>query len=260
VRGETTVGAKTRFLVATLVLALVVGGCGAAAISLHQNLPRAAATGSECSPLIPANKCNPTVPPGTTVPGTTVPPPAPGTGSAATKLTTTCGPTFFTSTERSTLTTRFGLLTCFRFDQSDQWVVFGDGMTVTKGSPDTAAPGGAMVAVLKCSTSDSACSNTDVTHSFTSFQVSYPPDPSSGRSNLGAVEADGVLLIENGHCSMFDFDLNTLNWYPGTASDTQSIAVGNIPAAISVPPQTTGATAVSEPAPTATGDCPSYAG
>lgn len=254
-------GVKTRLLVAALALALVVGGC-IAAFSLHRSLPRADATGSECSPLIPANKCNPTTgSSGTTVPATTPPPPpASGTGSATTKLTTICGPTFFTSTERRTLTSRFGLLTCFRFDQSDQWVVFGDGMTVTKGSPDTAAPGGAMVAVLKCSASDSACSDTNVPHSFTSFQVSYPPDPSSGRSDLGAVEADGVLLIQNGYCSMFDFDLNTLTWYPGTASDTQSIAAGHTPPAVSVPPQASGATAVSQPAPIATGDCPSYAG
>ncbi len=257
---------KKRLFVAGAALALAAAGLAGGALSLHGGISRAAAASDGCGPLIPTQKCNPTLSQTTTrpvAPQTETPPPppaAPGTApSPATAPTTQCGPDFFTATERNTLEARFGLLNCFQFVGSDQWVVFGDGMTVASAStPPSAAPGGAMVAVLECSPSDSTCSNADSIHSFTSFSVYYPPDPSSGRSDLSGFYGDGILMIYNGGCSIFFFDVNTLTWYPASASDAQSLATGVLPSAVSVPPQVSGATAVSQLAPRGTGDCPSY--
>ena len=250
---------RARLLVCAMVLALAAVGL-AGASSLHCRNPRAAAATGVCGPLIPANKCNPILSTTTTrplPPQTEIPPLPPVPASPTTPSTTQCGRDFFTSVELDTLRARFGLLDCFQFAGSDQWIVFGDGMTVSSTSnPPGAAPGGAMVAVLECS--DSECLTANSTHSFTSFTVYYPPDPSSGRSDLGGFYGEGLLMVYNGNCSMFLFDVNTLTWYPASASDAQSLASGVLPPAVNVPSEVSGATALSQLAPRSTGDCPSY--
>lgn len=248
---------KMRLLVPALMLAMAAAGGSAVAISARSGPLRAAAAKPACSPLTPQQKCDPETGEISTATPTTT---RANTATLITQApTTNCGRTFFTSTERQTLMSHFGQLTCFRLDATGQWVVFANGMTVVKsGFPVPAAPGGSMIAVLNCSRTSTPCLNANTPHSFSSFKVFYPPEPGSGRSNLEAVAAGGIVTVYNGDCSNFLFDLETLTWYPGTSATAQALAAGRAPAAVNVPASVTGTIAQSVPAPRGTGDCPTY--
>lgn len=257
---------KIRLL--ALAILLVLGTAGVVGIlSLHGRPHPAGAVSGGCGVGVPANKCNPIVspttapaPPGSTIPQTAIPPP-PSTGVAslpATPPITQCGAGFFTSAELQRLSAHFGMENCFKFDGSNQWIIFGNGESVTSpGTPPPAAPGGSMVAVLECSTSDAGCLSATSAHLFSSFTVYYPPNP--GRSVLLGSYGEGILQIANGGCSVFLFDVNTLTWYRGTASEAQSLAKGDpLSGAVTVPPPATGAAAQAQAAPFSSRDCPQY--
>jgi len=128
-----------------------------------------------------------------------------------------CGTAFFTAAEAKQLTSTFGLISCFRLTGQDQWIVIGSGVSTTASSP-TAAPGGAIVAVERCQSGDTACLNPKATRSFSSFVVTRPPDPQARPLELQTVAGNSVLLLSTAQCGLFSFDVTSLQWYGGSAS------------------------------------------
>lgn len=265
-------GISPRSCAAAAALILATAGIGGF-FSLHESYPKAAAASGGCGSGVPASKCSPVGtqttkpgPPGTTVPTSNLPaPPASANSLPTVPSATQCGSGFLSSSELQKLEGAFGALTCFRFDGSDQWVVVGNGTTVNpSGGLPQVAPSGSMVAVLECSPSDDACLSANTTHTFSSFTVYYPPEPFS-RSDLVGYYGEGILQIADAGCSLFLFDVNTLSWYPGSDSDAQALALEHpLTAAqstvetVRTPPPAPGASAMSQPAPAGTGDCPQY--
>lgn len=231
------------FLVSIAVVAALLTVAGGPRSSVS-----AAAPHISCGRGVPLEKCNPSSPPPTTGPQT---PPFPASALA----TESCGPGFFDPATVTALMDHFGLLDCFRFVGSPQWVVFGDGMSVTS-ADFTASPGGAMVAVATCAARDSACLDPNVPHSFDAFTVSYPPLPASGRSNLETTFGRRLLWIYDGGCGLFTFDVASMRWFGHAQADLDALLSGTgAPATVRTPPAASGAAALAAAAPADTGDC-----
>ncbi len=246
--------------------AVVIGAATVTSLLLENGgaAPAAAQVGG-CGTGVPASKCVPISGPTGAIaaPGTTTTPPPPPADLAPTPSsapTIGCGTDFFSNSTWNQLEAHFGQLNCFQFQGSDQWIVFGDGMSVTStATPPGSAPGGSVVAVMNCASSpSSACMEADSPHSFSSFTVYYPPDPGSGRSDLAAFDGSGRLVISDGYCSVFVFDANTLTWYLGDAGDAEALAQGQLAHRATVPPPVAGDRALQESVPASTGDCPQY--
>ncbi len=119
------------------------------------------------------------------------------------------------------------------------------------------APGGEMVAVETCSSTDAACLDPQTTRSFDdSFTVSYPPDPST--PNGGKLETTfgtHLLYFLNSDCNIFTVDLGDLSWHGRSQADVDNLRSGRPDPAVRTPPHTTGSRAAHQPAPAATGEC-----
>jgi len=231
------------------VLALVVAGASVAA-----SVNAASSPLMDCGQGVPLVKCNPSlyVP----APGLAAQPKpqAKVFPSPAAPEIITCGKAFFDQPTVEQLTQQFGALDCFRMVGTPRWIVAGDGMSLTA-SPFGASPGGAIVAVLACKTDDSACLDPSSQHEFGDFTVSYPPDPGSGRSNLQSIEQGRFVMIANGGCGLFAFDTVSLAWYGNGQTIRDSVVAGQRVSPIKVPVTVKGSAALSQSAPTSTGDC-----
>lgn len=244
-------------LAVTLPLGLVLG-TNAVLGSAGLIDPNAAASAPapsliDCGPGVPLVKCNASLyspdPALTFVPETEVLP------TAAPPETASCDPNFFDDEQLAKLTDWFGSIQCFRFIGSDSWIVVGDGMSLTA-VVEAATPGGAVVAVLACDAADKACLDPDADHDFGAFGVSYPPDPSSGRSQVQFIESGRFVMIFNGGCGLFAFDSTSMRWYQPDVSIREDILAGkaDIPQ-VKVPAEVSGSDALAQKAPDPTNDC-----
>jgi hypothetical protein len=231
------------------VLALaVVGAAGAGAAAIA-----GARSGASCGPGIPAFKCDPGGPvAGPSNRPTAVAAPAPYRPSAE---TVACGPGFFPSAVVARLSARFGSLSCFRFADDEQWVVFADGMQTDGDGP---APGGAIVAVSSCAGAGrSSCLDPAAQHDFASFTVARPPDPAAWPMRLQTSFAGRLLYVADGACGVLTLDLRTLRWLGKSTSTIESVLAGGIPPAVAAPAPVTGAKALAAPVPTPSAGCAS---
>lgn len=113
-----------------------------------------------------------------------------------------------------------------------------------------------MVALAHCTPGDAACLDANGTHDFGKFSVYYPPLPLSGRSNFEATFASRQLMIFNGYCGVFTFDLTTGGWYdPGDPKMVSFTLGGPAPEAVRTPATRSGGDALASPAPAGTNDC-----
>lgn len=153
-----------------------------------------------------------------------------------------CGQRFFSPGQWAELTSRFGGLSCFRLPGQRNWIVIGNGMSVSaptlKGTP-----GGAMVAVEQCASS--SCLNPSVTRAFASFFVTRPPDAATFPLQLETVFKADLLEFSDAYCGVFSFDTQSLKWYGGLQSQVQAVlSRGSAVPAIHVGPAVSGGRAV----------------
>lgn len=218
---------------------------------------------ANCGRGVPAEKCNPVLDPNAAAappPGARPTPPA---GTVSKPAPTLCGPQFFSASEMHSITAHFGLIDCLRLPRSSDWVVIGNGMSTTSmATPPAPAPGGAMLAVLSCSSAVANCLSPDSTHKFSTFTVYYPPNPSSGRLDLVKTDSSNLVDVINAYCGSYTFDVTTGSWYATTASTADSLSgAGSLPQPVKTPAALPGATALATPAPTAvTTSCQAVAG
>ena len=173
---------------------------------------------------------------------TSIPLPSPSIG----KL---CGRDFFIPQQFSELERQFGSVSCFGV--ADQWFIVGNGQQI---NPTTLPPppsvGGSIIGVESCNSSDAACLNPDLPHNFSSFTVSYPPDPSSGSFEVPVIVNSHLVNAIDGSCGSFTFDSTTRKWYATTPQSVAELSSGkNIPAAVAAPASASGTVALSSPAP-----------
>ena len=142
---------------------------------------------------------------------------------------TECGQTFFSATTKAQLTQHFGMGTgCFRPKDSDQWVLVRSDMTVgLGGTPPPPAPGGAIVALLDCAASDTACLNASATHTFATFTVYYMPYPEISRADLLlATQPPNTDLVIIADCGDYTFDTHNHQWYNLSSTQEDELKAG----------------------------------
>lgn len=205
----------------------------------------------QCVQGVPPAKCHPGGPlAGPNNHPKTVPLPAPFWPSPA---MVHCGATFLSESAQSQLSNRFGSISCFRFENHNQWVVIGDGMA-TFG--DGSTPGGAMVAVATCTEAgESTCLDPNATHDFGDFTVSYPPDPTTWPVALQTTFGGRLLYVEDGSCGLFTFDLSDHQWYGRSPAVINSLLEGKGASTVATPPPQRGSTALIQRPPAPTGPC-----
>jgi hypothetical protein len=228
-------------LAATAVLASGSGPSSSVAPSL-----------ADCGPRVPAVKCNAIL--FSPDPAWTLVPPGGPLPTAAPPDAQLCAPDFFDVKQLAKLTFSFGSISCFQFVGSLDWIVLGDGMSRTA-EVQEATLGGAIVAVLRCESTDAECLDPNADHSFDGFTVSYPPLPQSGRTQLQWTERRRFLMIYNGGCGLFTFDPDSMHWYQPQSSLRDDILAGEEPTQVKVPPLASGADALQQGAPVGTDDC-----
>lgn len=245
-------------LVAPVALVLgasvALGTAGAARLLTTGATP--APTLMDCGPGVPLVKCNESL--YSPNPALTIPPAAGGVPSTAAPETSACGPSFFDLDQLQRLSAQFGSIECFQFVGSTSWIVIGDGMSLTA-PVDQATPGGAIVAVLTCAAGDKVCTDPTGSHDFGAFRVSYPPSPSSGRTQLQFTESQRFLVIYDAYCGLFTFDTSTMKWYQPQATIRQSLLSGGTATQVEVPASVSGTTALANSAPAGTNDCQAIA-
>jgi len=246
--------------VATIGLALFVIGCssgGTRQVVAASGVPDVSSTTStatrpSCPPGMPSTKCAaiqnaPYHPMPSTLPPD-APPPRP--------VPESCGASFFDKSSQAILSQQFGTYSCFRFDGGNQWVVAATGEYLDSPTPSP-APGGQMIAVETCSTTDAACLDPHNTRSFDdAFTVSYAPEPSTPHG--GKLETSfGTHLVEfrNGDCNVFIVDLRDLSWHGHSQTDMDQLSASRPDPVVPTPPHTTGSRAAHQAAPAATGAC-----
>jgi hypothetical protein len=174
-------------------------------------------------------------------------PPGSGTAPLAPKPVISCGRTFFSASLWATLADRFGNVTCFRFPGQRQWVVVGNGVSVSALSM-AASAGGAIVAVENCSSN--RCLDPDALRGFAGFTVTRAPDPGSFPLELEASFASRFLLVYNAGCGPFTFDVRMLEWHGGLRADVNALlSHPSSAAAIPVTHLTNGSQALSQARP-----------
>ena len=151
---------------------------------------------------------------------------------------------FFSDITANELTDNFGMLSCFRFEGEQTWIVVGSGIPTTS---DGVTPGGSMIATETCDSSDSVCLDPDAEHSFTEFEVSYPPKPDSAPGKVMGTFGGRLLYFSDAYCGLFVFDLRNGQWYPnGSVSDLMN---GAGVTSVASPPSVNGVSALSSAAP-----------
>lgn len=228
----------------------VATGSGQGATTVPQPTP--SPTLVNCGVGVPLVKCNPSLysPPA----GLTPPPTPPGSPPQEAAQTVTCGTGFFDTTMWATLGTDFGSISCFRFAGGSQWVVIGDGLSLTSSRPAPSTMG-AMIAVEDCAANDSSCRGPNAIHDFAAFLVTYPPGSMSGRTMLVGLAAGRFLDIANS-CTALTFDLKSLSWYRTDAGDLGALQSGaSVTPAFRPPQMVSGSTALKTPAPASLQTC-----
>jgi hypothetical protein len=167
-----------------------------------------------------------------------------------------CGASFFSSATVAALQAHFGGLSCFRFVGRDSWIMVGSGETVAGGS---AAPGGSIVAVERCTASDAQCLSATATRDFAAFTVAYGPKPDSWPERLGATFGGRLLLISDASCGLYLFDVNSLKWFPAGGPNPVTVGAlmnnGNAAGPAQTPATRAGSAALVSGPPASTGDC-----
>ena len=253
-------GISVWFIVAQLSSTPRVAGAGRLTGSPVTTIPSSA-----CPKGMPFQKCLAAITPlpkNSATSGTTLVPPsfanAPKMPSGwASPVMVQCGPGFFDSATVVSQGNQFGLLTCFRFSGSPQWVLIGDGMSLTSSStPPAASRGGSIIAILTCVANDTACLDPNTIHQFSSFTAYFPPVPQNGRMELQGTIGTEIITVSVGYCGQFSFVLHTGAWY-----NSRQLTTGDITALInkssiglaaaSTPLPETGSAALGSNAPTA---------
>ena len=218
--------------------------------------PRATAAGN-CAVSVPAAKCAALLaaapPPLITsqpvpAPGSPPQPIAPPSPLAQPPTAVPCGPSFFDAATAAQLTAQFGLIDCFRFTDRPVWLVVATGMDADAAT----TRGGEMIALDRCAISDSACLNPDLTHTFSSFSVYYPPQPAPGGGRVDAVFGSGLLDFTT-PCGPVLFDVSRAVWY--SQAYLSDLEHGGADPTLTTPASVTGSAALVTSAPPATGGC-----
>jgi hypothetical protein len=239
---------------ALLALVLATGLTVRVGIGASPGAAGAGAVLKSCGRGVPLEKCNESL---NSKPGYDNPAPPPEVQEAAAEVQQ-CGPSFFDAGTAEALTKHFGLIWCIRLDSAGPWITVGSGMSLTSAEFE-AAPGGAFVGILRCEPSDTSCVDADAQHDFGTFEVSYPPLPMSGRTNLQSVDSNRFLMIANGFCGLFTFDVVTGRWYGGAQEARDAILSGRSPEEVATPAEVNGKEAMLATGPSGTGDCPAMA-
>lgn len=210
-------------------IALVVALCAllvaAAAISISGRSSassRGSSTSFPCTWQMSAAKCSAVTHASLSHSTPSPQPSAARPAASSAPRTIPCGQGFFSTDQRARLTRDFGLLTCFRFPHQSRWILVGNGMSLTSATRQS-TPGGSLVAIERCAHGDARCLDPESTHSFGAFVVARPPDSMTEPLELEAVFDRTVLLIADPYCGLFTFDIGTLHWYQGTASEIKDI-------------------------------------
>jgi hypothetical protein len=205
---------------------------------------RSNAASHPCGRGIPAFKCDPSLgPPLTTGTNPALPQPAQFWPSPE---QIQCGPAFFSPATQQQLSDSFGAIGCFRFSGRKEWIVLGDGTSL---SGNVGAPGGQIVAVLRCSSANDACLDPDAQHDFGDFTVSHPPLAASFPGKLLATFGGRLLYISDANCGSFTFDVVSGRWYGRTTDAIDRLMRGGTPAAVAAPADTPGREAIGRVAP-----------
>jgi hypothetical protein len=142
------------------------------------------------------------------------------------------------------LAAHFGGYGCARAGNRTGWVIVASGMSQTAPTL-SGTPGGSMIAVEYCASTDSACLNSASVHSFADFTVFYPPNPEGFPLETQTVPGPSLLDLTDPNCGIWLFDTSTLSWYPGTNNTLSDILAGSLPFPTAAPPQVSGAVAIS---------------
>lgn len=212
---------------------------------------------ADCGPGVPAVKCNPALYTPGPASAQSQPPSAPtGTTLPPSAASISCGTTFFSPSTQATLVAKFGNIQCFQFSGTRQWVVVGDGMSLTStATPPDPSSGGSIVAVATCAAGDSNCLDANAVHDFRTFTVFYPPLPRSGKLTLQTSFGSRLLYLSVARCGVFTFDLKTLRWYGYAPSDDAMLLSGGSPSQVATPAPVSGSAAQTGTPPVATSSC-----
>lgn len=151
-----------------------------------------------------------------------------------------CGQTFLSPPDRATLTGHFGVIfACFQLSGSDQWTIVFAGQLGTSNRP---APAGTYSVALENCRQSASCSNPDVTHSPTSFELYRPPLAAelANPTDFQRVLGENVLMLTDGSCGLVLFDTRTTEWYEVTTDNVHRTAASEAMALVDNRP--TGAT------------------
>ena len=160
-----------------------------------------------------------------------------------------CSPNFFSPAESARLAAHFGGYGCSRAGNGTGWVIVASGMSQTAPTL-SGTPGGSMIAVEDCASTDSRCLNSASVHSFADFTVFYPPNPEGFPLEIQTVPGPSLLDLTDPKCGIWIFDTSTLSWYPGTNNTLRDILAGSLPFPSAAPSPVSGAVAISsEPPP-----------
>ena len=142
--------------------------------------------------------------------------------AAQSPLAVMCKPGFFTKAQDQLMVQQFGFIECFRFSGEDEWVVIGNGRAETS-SPiaSPSSPGGVIVALRRCTSSDTTCLSPGAIHNFANFTVYYPPHPLIDLpGGISATYYGNLLSMNDGkYCIPITFDMTNGHWYPKSAND-----------------------------------------
>jgi hypothetical protein len=236
-----------RFVLAAILVIAILGIVKAS--SLGDGRTAGASTSSTvCAPNVPAVKCNPpTFTSNPTPPGGW---PDPVIPAPAVVNTVNCGATFFSAADEQALASQFGVYQCELFVAANTWVVVGSGGVTDPSTPNQASPGGSMIATEQCAPNDATCLSPTVTHPFSNFTVSYPPDTETGGLIIQALVSTASFSVYDYSCGLFIFDIASNNFYPASASNFAALTAGNAPSgAVAAPAQTNGSVAETALAP-----------
>lgn len=167
---------------------------------------------------------------------------------------TRCGQTFFSATTRAQLTQHFGVGDgCLRPNGSDQWILVYSNMSIGAGpGPLEAAPGGAVVALLDCTSGDTECLDPNATHTFSAFTVYYMPDPQIKQADLlKSPLSPNTHFLTVADCGDYTFDLLNDQWYDLNSTEKKELAAGDTLPSMSAAAPVSGTQALAGSAPSA---------
>ena len=139
-----------------------------------------------------------------------------------------CGSDFLSAGDSASFVANFDYPTCMGYQSATDmvWEVMAPGGTVTftwsgPNSPEQYKPevtttrGGSMVAVLRCSLTDSTCADPNFTHPFSDFTVYPSPDSTAPLRLSNAGYDTPFLALQVGLACLDVFDSVTGKWYSG---------------------------------------------